>query len=70
METKAVGSRHRGNLKATEVMDPEDRGTGKERGGRDPGAPGRAHSESHYCISEQGQEPCVRPGYPESVIFK
>lgn len=65
MET-TVDSVGKGNLKATEAMDQEDKGTEKERGGKDPGAPVRAHSESHCCISEQGQEPCGRLGYPKS----
>lgn len=72
METEEMGSVEKGNLKATEAMDPEDRGTERERGGKDPGpgGPGRAHFESHCCTSGQGQGPCGRLGYPESAIFR
>lgn len=66
METEEMGSRDKENLKATEVMDLEDRATETERGGKDPEALGRAHSESHCCISGQGQEPCGHLGYPKS----
>lgn len=68
METKEMGDK--GNLKAREVRDLEDRGTEKERGGKDPGGPGRAHSESHCCISGQGLGPCGHLGYPKSGIFR
>ncbi len=70
METKEMDSADKGNLMVIEVMDLEDRGTEKERGGKDPGGPGRAHSESRCCISEQGQEPCGHLGYPKSGIFR
>lgn len=70
METKGMHSIHKGNLKVTEAMDLEDRGTDKERGGMDPGDPGRAHSESRCCISGQGQGPCGHLGYPKSGIFR
>lgn len=68
MGTEEMGSVEKGNLKAREAMDLEDRGTEKERGGKDPdpGGLGRAHSESHCCISGQGQGPCVHLGYPIS----
>lgn len=67
-----MGSMEKGNLKETQAMDLKDRGTEKERGGKDPdpGGQGRAHSESHCCISGQGQGPCGHLGYPESGIFK
>lgn len=61
-----MGSVGKGNLKATEVMDPEDRGTEREREGKGPGGLGKVHSESHCCISGQGQEPCGHRGYPKS----
>lgn len=70
METKEMRSMGMGNLKATEAMGLEHRGTEKERGGKDPGGPGRAHSESHCCISVQGQGPCGHRGYPVSGIFR
>lgn len=70
METKEMGSMDSGNLKATEAMDPEGRGTEREREGKDPGGPGRVHSESHCCISGQGRGPCGHQGYPKSGIFK
>lgn len=66
-----MGSTEKGNLMEIEAMDLEDRGTEKERGGKDPDprGPGRAHSESHCCISGQGQGPCGHLGYPKSEIF-
>lgn len=70
METKVLGSVGKGNLKVTEAMDLEDKGTVKERGGKDPRALERTHSENHCCISGQGQEPCDHLGYPKSVTFK
>lgn len=70
METKVLGSVDRESLTVTEVMGPEDRGTVEERGGKDPGGLGRAHSESHCCISGQGQELCGHLGYPKSVTEK
>lgn len=68
METEGMGSEVKGNLKVTEAMGLEDRGTEKERGGKDPDPEGRgrAHSESHCCISGQGQGPCGHLGYPRS----
>lgn len=65
-----MGSVDTESLKASEVMDPGDTGTEKERGARGPGAPGTARSESHCCTSGQEQEPCVRPGCPGSAIIK
>ncbi len=65
-----MGSVDKGNWKATEVKDLEDRGTEKEREGKDPGGPGRVHSESHCCISGQEQEPCDHLGYPKSARFR
>lgn len=68
METEEMGSMEKGNLKETAAMDLEDKETEKERGGKDPdpGALGRAHSESHCCTSEQGRGPYGHPGYPKS----
>lgn len=68
METEETGSVEKGNLKVTEVMGLEDRGTERERGEKDPdpGGQGRAHSESRCCISGQGQGPCGHLGYPRS----
>lgn len=66
METKEMGSLGVGNLKVTEVMGPEDRGTEREREGKGPGGPGRVHSGSRCCISGEGQGPCGHLGYPES----
>lgn len=72
METEEMGSMEKGNLKETAAMDLEDKETEKERGGKDPdpGALGRAHSESHCCTSEQGRGPYGHPGYPKSAIFR
>lgn len=72
METEGMGSEVKGNLKVTEAMGLEDRGTEKERGGKDPDPEGRgrAHSESHCCISGQGQGPCGHLGYPRSGILR
>ena len=72
METEEMGSMEKGNLKETAAMDLEDKETEKERGGKDPdpGALGRAHSESHCCTSEQGRGPYGHPGYPKSGIFR
>lgn len=69
METEALDSVDKGRWKVTEVMDLEDRGIERERGGKGPGAPGRARSVNHCCISGQAQEPCGHLGYPKSVIF-
>lgn len=66
METREMGSVDKGNLKATEAMDLEDKETEKERGGKDPRGPGRAHSESHCCISGPGWGPCGHLGCPKS----
>lgn len=66
METKEMGSVDMGNLKATEATDLADKGTEKERGETDPEGRGRAHSESHCCISGQGQGPCGHLGYPKA----
>lgn len=70
MVTKEMGSVDMGNLRATEATDLEDKGTEKERGERDPEGRGRAHSESHCCISGQGQGPCGHLGYPRAGIFR
>lgn len=66
METKEMGSLDVGNLKVTEVIGPEDRGTEREREGKDPEGPERVHSGSRCCISGEGQGPCGHLGYPES----
>lgn len=70
METTVMDSVEKENLKATEGMDQEDKGTEKERGGRDPEARVKAHSESRCCIVGLEQEPCDHQGYPESRIFR
>lgn len=56
----------KGNLKATEAMDQEDKETEMERAVKDPGALVKAHSGSRCCISGQEQELCGRLGCPES----
>lgn len=68
MATEEMGSEEKGKLKETGAMGLKDRGTETERGGKDqdPRGWGRAHSESHCCISGPGLGPCGRLGYPES----
>lgn len=68
LETREMGSVDKGNLKATEAMDREHRGTERGREGKGPGGLGRVHSESHCCISGQGQGPCGHLGYPKSGL--
>lgn len=70
METKVLDSVGKGKQKVTKAMDLKGKGTRKERGGKDPRALERTHSETHCCISVQGQEPCDHLGYLKSVIFK
>lgn len=66
MKTKEMDSGNKGNVRVTEAMDLEDKGTEMEKGGKDPGGPVMVHSESHCCISEQEPEPCDHPGHPKS----
>lgn len=54
----------------TEAMGREGRGTETETGGKNPGGPARARSESRCCISARGRGPGGRLGYPESEKAK
>lgn len=66
MEIKETDSRNKGNVKATEALDLEDRGTETERGGKNPGGVAMARSESHCCIFGQELGPCDHLEHPKS----
>lgn len=70
MEWNWKGWVHEENSAGTEAMGREGRGTGTETGGKDPGGPGRARSESRCCIAALGRGPCGHPGRPESEESK
>lgn len=70
MEWNRKGWVHEENLAGTGAMGREGRGTETETGGKDPGGPGRARSESRCCIAALGRGPCGHPGRPESEESK
>lgn len=70
MEWDWKGWVHEENLAGTGAMGREGRGTETETGGKDPGGPGRARSESRCCIAALGRGPCGHLGRPESEESK